>query len=135
MTDSYDQILADMIAKGKTMGEAKQRRTKQTAISIMRKKHIIDRDKIMNGSLTRHHMAAVIITNVCEMCESEHEIVSEIKVWSHSPLPGTDTAQITAEVCGSQMYEFHRDIPLKLSRHRRSIAICPDCLTRDYDAQ
>ena len=134
-TKVLDKLLQGMIDVGRTMHEAKKRRTDKIKVSLLHKTHHIRRDKLLAGSLVRHHMAAVIITDVCGMCDSEHNFVSEIKVWSHSPLKGIDTAQITGEVHGTGMYEFHSDLPLVLSHVQRHVATCPKCLIKNYNVQ
>lgn len=134
MTDAKQQFDA-LFKESKTLSESRKARGRKLKHRLLHKTIMIKRRKTLVGSLERHHIAAPIITQICGHCHEEQDIVGTMQVWSHSPLDGIDTAEITATIRAKGMYELHKDLPLVVYHTRETIAICAKCLMIDYAAQ
>ncbi|MCK5644188.1 MAG: hypothetical protein KAJ19_25540 [Gammaproteobacteria bacterium] len=134
MTDNKTAFDA-LFKQSKTLAESRKARGRKLKHRLLHRLIMTKRRTTIVGSLQRHHIAAPIITQVCGHCHEEQQIVGPMQVWSHSPLEGIDTAEITTTIRAKGMYELHKDIPLILYHTREAIAICAKCLMKDYAAQ
>lgn len=111
--------------------------TRHTRNNIMKLKHQVNEriDKLANGAMTRVCMTAEIITEVCGECHEENYCVGPMQVWSKSVARGTDQHKLTARVDTHAMYEFHKDLPIRLQRKRKLVPRCAHCLIEDAVAR
>ena len=56
-----------------------------------------------------------------------------MQVWSHSHIKSNCSMQMTANILTKGMYDFHKDLPLKINEEKRFIPACVDCIYTDAE--
>ncbi len=126
-------LLAKMIKEGKTLLESKKARTRKTAISIFKTKLNNKENKLIIGSLERHHIQAHIELQVCSKCHAEQRVVDFLHVWSKSPINSNSSTRMTTEILGRGMYDFHHDLPMTVAETKTLIPVCAECVYIDAE--
>lgn len=125
--------LNDLFKEAMTMAESRQRRTRKTSHSLLNMKRRVhsEHEKILVGSLTRHHIQAHVQIITCSKCGDIYKHVDFLHVWSHSPVKSNSSQRMTTEILSKGMYELHRDLPIHIVETKCFVPICVECLYID----
>jgi len=133
-SESVKDMLARMIKEGKkTMSEAKKSRVKKTKMGILRKSFDIQENKLLVGSLVRHHIQAHIKLQTCSKCRAEQKVVDFLHVWSQSPMESNSSNRMTSNILSRGMYDFHHDLPMTVHETKVEIPACAECVYIDAE--
>jgi len=124
-----------LIAQATTFAESKKRRVRRTTKNLLNVKNKINSqlEKIILGTLERDHIQAHVQVVTCSKCKGTQKHVDFLHVWSHSTIESNSSNRMTTEIKTRGMYDFHRDLPIKIIEDVRFVPVCAECLYLDAD--
>ncbi len=130
---SFDRIVQEarraQHKKPKTLGEAREARTKQLSAKLLKQKITAQNDKIEEGNSTRAYVRVLLVECHCKLCQAVTQQVRDIEVYSKvNTTDGSIRYEFNTKAMTPGMYGFHSDLPMVVTTKREFPPICAECI-------
>lgn len=121
---------------GKTFSESRKRRERRTINNLLAVKERIngEHDKIIEGSLKKTLIEAIVHKEICSSCGATHRQVQSVRIWSKATRgEHLNPWRMTQEVRSLGMLQCNKDLPWRKIERTVHISACASCVDKHLE--